>query len=99
MHHGNDKRNKNEHHLYEIRDRQRNGLYKYGICGKPLNKDGSPPRANEQVSLFNRVVVWSRFFANILLKGIKGRRKAEEIEDQYINEFKKEYGHKPPGND
>lgn len=99
MYHGNDKRNKNEHHLYEIRDRQRDGLYKYGICGKPLNKDGSSPRANEQVSLFNRVVGWSRFFANVLLKGIKGRRKAEEIEDEYINRYAKEHGHKPPGND
>ena len=99
MHHGNDKRNQNEHHLYEIRDRQRNGLYKYGICGKPLNKDGPSPRANEQVSLFNRVAGWSRFFANILLTGIRGRRKAEEIEDEYINQYKKEHGHKPPGND
>lgn len=99
MSHGNDKRNENDHHLYEINDRVRRGLYKYGICGRPLNKDGSSPRANEQVSLFNKVVGWSRFFARILLTGIPGRERAQEIENEYIERYRKEHGYKPPGND
>lgn len=99
MHHGNDHRNENEHHLYEINDRERKRLYKYGICGRPLNEDGSSPRANEQVSLFNKVVGWSRFFAKVLIKGISGRKKAEDIENEYIGDYLKKHGKKPPGND
>lgn len=99
MPHGNDHRSDNDHHLYEINDRERKGLYKYGICGRPLNKDGTSPRANEQVSLFNRVVGWSRFFARILLTGISGRKKAEEIEDNYIEAYRKKHGTPPPGNE
>lgn len=99
MHHGNNHKNKNDHHLYQINDRERKGIYKYGICGRPLNEDGSSPRANEQVSLFNKVVGWSRFFAQIILKGITGRKKAEETEDEYIDAYFKKHGHKPPGNE
>jgi hypothetical protein len=98
MGHGNSYKNNNKHHLYEIHDRERKGLYKYGISGLPLNKDGSSPRANEQVSLFNRLVGWSRFFAVVLLRGIMGRKKASEKEDQYINAYKLKHGQKPPGN-
>jgi hypothetical protein len=97
--HGNSLDNENDHHLYAINDRERGGLFKYGISGQPLNEDGSSPRANSQVNLFNRVVGWSRFFAKVLLKGIAGRRKAEEIENQYIDEYKSKNGFPPPGND
>lgn len=98
MTHGNDKRNNHEHHLYAINDRERGGVFKYGICGRPLNKDGTSPRANEQVSLFNKVVGWSRFFAQILITGIQGRKRASEIEEEYIDSFRETHGHKPPGN-
>ena len=99
MSHGNSKENQREHHLYGINDRERRGLYKYGICGRPLNEDGSSPRAEEQVRLFNKVVGWARFFAEILLTGIPGRKRAEEIETQYIEGYKSKYGHKPSGNE
>jgi hypothetical protein len=39
-----------------------------------------------------------RFFATILQTGIKGRKQAEEIEDEYILAYKKKYGENPPGN-
>ena len=43
--HANSHENDAEHHLYEIFDVERNAVYKYGICGKPLLPDGtSPPR-------------------------------------------------------
>ena len=96
--HGNSHDNREEHHLYEIRDRERKAIFKYGISGKPLNADGTSARANAQVRLFNKVAGWSRFFANILLTGIKGRKRAEEIEDEYISDYEKRYGEKPPGN-
>lgn len=95
--HGNSKKSKRPHHLYEIRDQKKNDVYKYGICGKPLNKDGSLPRANKQVSLFNTVVGWMWFFARILLTDIPGRKRAREIEDAYIDKYRKKHGPPPPG--
>ncbi len=96
--HGNSKKSKRPHHLYAIEDREKKTTFKYGICGRPLNKDGSSPRANEQVNLFNRVAGWLRFFASILLKDISGRTKAEEIESAYIDEYEAKHGKKPDGN-
>lgn len=97
--HANSHENDADHHLYEIFDVERNDVCKYGICGKPLNPDGSSSRANEQVSLFNRIVGgMTRFFATVLLTGIPGRKRAEEIEDEYINAYKKKHGRNPTGN-
>lgn len=96
--HKNSYENMDEHHLYEIIDSEEKIVYKYGICGRPLNKDGSSPRANEQVTIFNRLVGYIRFFANILLIGINGRLKAKEIEDEYIDRFEKKHGRRPRGN-
>lgn len=66
--HGNFNDNDAEHHLYEIYDQERDDIYKYGICGDPLNKDGSSPRANTQVKEFNRAFGWLRFLARVLLR-------------------------------
>lgn len=96
--HANSHENDAEHHLYQIFDVERDDIFKFGICGKPLNPDGSSPRANEQVTLFNKVVGMVRFFAEILKTGIPGRKRAEEIEDEHIDEFEKKHGRKPPGN-
>jgi hypothetical protein len=87
-----------EHHLYEIVDQKTDTVFKYGICGRRLTKDGSSPRANEQVNLFNRLAGWARYFASIILTGIPGRKKAEEIEEEYIEQFKEQYGSRPDGN-
>jgi hypothetical protein len=82
--HGNSNENEAEHHLYEIRDRRLGVVYKYGICGKPLLKDGTSPRANEQVNYLNRAMQWSCFFAEIVLIGIPGRATAKQVENEYI---------------
>lgn len=94
--HGNSKKNDNLHHLYEIVDKEIEDTYKYGISGEPLLKDGSSSRANRQVTLFNKVAGWLRFFARILLKDIEGREKALEIEKEYIEEYKRKNDGKPP---
>jgi hypothetical protein len=73
-------------------------VYKYGICGDPLHPDGSSPRANRQVREFNRVVDALRFIAHILLTGIPGRKRAEEIEDEYVGRYEAEHGRRPRGN-
>jgi hypothetical protein len=51
--HGNAHENHAKHHLYEIFDVERDNVFKYGISGKPLNEDGTSPRAMEQVTLYN----------------------------------------------
>lgn len=96
--HANSHDNDARHHLYEIFDVERDNIFKYGICGKPLNADGSSPRANEQVALFNRVVGMVRFFARVLLVDIDGRKRAEGIETEHVTAFREKYGHNPPGN-
>lgn len=96
--HGNSPENDALHHLYEIHDRAAGDVYKYGICGKPLNKDGTSPRANAQVNYLNRAVRWACFFAKILLTGIPGRAKAEQLEDEYIDKYEAENGRRPSGN-
>ena len=96
--HANSHENDALHHLYAIFDVERNTIYKYGICGKPLNSDGSSPRANEQTKVYNRVVGMVRFFSFILLVEIDGRKLAEEIEREYIDAFCKKNGFNPRGN-
>ena len=73
-----------EHHLYEIVDQKTNTVFKYGICGRVLNKDGSSPRANEQVNLFNRLAGWARYIARInrtvqRKKWFASRRKSRKV--------------------
>jgi URI fold toxin 2 len=96
--HANSHENDALHHLYEIFDVERGYVFKFGICGKPLLEDGSSIRANEQVALFNRVVGMSRFFPSVLVIDIQGRKKAEEIEEDFICNFIEKYGFNPPGN-
>jgi URI fold toxin 2 len=96
--HANSHDNDALHHLYEIFDVERDAVFKYGISGRPLLSDGSSPRADEQINLYNRVVGMKRFFARIILTDIEGRKTAEIIENEYISSFISIYGEKPKGN-
>jgi hypothetical protein len=96
--HGNFYENDADHHLYEIHDVERNDVYKYGICGDPLNPDGTSPRANAQLRDYNRAFGWIRFLAKILLTGIPGRREAKRIENEFIAAYEEKHGIPPPGN-
>ncbi len=40
-------------HLYEIFDNEEAKTFKYGISSESLNSNGTSPRANKQVNLFN----------------------------------------------
>ncbi len=93
--HGNEKRNPKPHHLYEIRDKVDNDVFKYGISADPIEEDGYSNRMRKQVNLGNLFVGWLRFFARILRRNIPGREKAEDIEQDYIDEYEKKYGRKP----
>ena len=96
--HGNSLNSQNVHHLYQIIDIQEDDVFKYGISGEPLLKNGTSERANELVNLFNLVVNRIRFYAEVLLTDIRGRTEAEKLEKQYIDEYEKKYGRKPRGN-
>jgi hypothetical protein len=96
--HGNNHKNDKEHHLYEIYDKEDEEIYKYGISDKPIGKDGLSSRLRDQLALFNNVVGWLRFVGEIILTGIAGRKKAEDIEDEYIDKHEEEHGHRPRGN-
>jgi hypothetical protein len=51
MPHRNSYENEELHHLYEIIDRGKdNDVFKYGICCKPIDSDGTSSRMREQVN-------------------------------------------------
>jgi hypothetical protein len=39
-----------------------------------------------------------RFFAEVLIRGIIGKEKAREMEDQHVDEYRQEHGRNPRGN-
>ena len=41
---------------------------------------------------------WLRFFAQILLLDIPGKKEAKRIEEEHIQNYKKQHGKKPRGN-
>ncbi|WP_424406653.1 hypothetical protein [Pasteurella sp. PK-2025] len=51
--HGNSKDSTKTQHLYEIYDVETGDVLKTGISGSSLNKNGTSPRANRQVSKLN----------------------------------------------
>ncbi|PSR11931.1 MAG: hypothetical protein DA408_13530 [Bacteroidetes bacterium] len=96
--HGNSKKNSKDHHLYEIVDRIDDDIVKYGISAGEVDADGYSSRMREQVNFANIFVGWARFFARIILYGIKGRAKAEKIEQDHIASYTKKQGRRPRGN-
>jgi hypothetical protein len=96
--HGNSNLNSKEHHLYEIIDKKDMDIVKYGISADELTEEGKSPRAERQIKNMNIFVGWIRYFARILVTGIPGRKKAKEIENEYIDSYLEKNGKKPRGN-
>ena len=92
------KRTKKKHHLYAIYDNEEEDIFKYGISDKPIRKDGTSKRMREQVNFLNRAVGWVRYIAKILIRGIPGKVKAREIEDQHVDTYREKHGRNPRGN-
>jgi RHS repeat-associated protein len=78
--HGNDRRSNRPQHMYEIDDKEVGEVMKTGISGRPLNKNGTSPRANRQVNDLNRHYGSDRFDSRVVEKDIPGRQKALELE-------------------
>lgn len=99
MPHRNSYENEELHHLYEIIDRGKdNDVFKYGICCKPIDRDGTSSRMREQVNALNRIDKWHRFFARIIVRDIPGKREARKQEKDYIQKYINERGERPRGN-
>ncbi len=97
--HGNKKDNPKLYHLYEIIDKETEDTFKYGISGDPISKeDNLSKRVREQISMGNLYVGWLRYYGRILLKHIKGNRKAREIENRYLEEYFTDHKRYPVGN-
>ncbi|MEM6319655.1 MAG: hypothetical protein AAF960_18425 [Bacteroidota bacterium] len=96
--HGNSVKNTNAHHLYEIIDIQENDTFKFGISHDPIEADGLSKRLKDQISLYNVVAGFVRFFARILIKNIPNRKEALRIEKQHIQAYKDKHNRKPRGN-
>lgn len=97
--HGNSNDNNQEHHIYEIYDREFKDVYKYGESGKPLTKDGNSPRGILQARELNRAVRWPRFLCRVIMTGISGKAEAKRIEQEFIDDYSALHGYVPPGND
>ncbi len=96
--HGNDKRSTKPQHVYQIFDWFFKIVFKYGISGSQLNKDGSSTRANSQVNQKNKDENEIRYSAEVLQTNIENREKALEIEKQLVTEFFEKTGLPPQGN-
>ena len=96
--HGNSHENQELHHLYAIDDLENNDVFKYGISDDPIEEDGLSKRMRQQLDLYNLIAGCLRFVGRILKVNILGRKKAEEIEREYVEEYYKKYGRYPKGN-
>ena len=63
-----------------------------------IDEDGSSQRMREQVDYLNRAVGWLRYFAEILIRGITGKAKARQIEDDHVDAYREKHGRNPRGN-
>lgn len=94
--------NDKPYHLYVIYDHQRHSIYKFGICGRPLRKNGSSPRLVEQLNNYNRPDFDKgvRFTGRILQKDIEGIIRAYIAEDDMMDFFRaKNNDELPRGNE
>lgn len=96
--HGNSNDNNKPHHLYEIRDSVDDDVFKYGISHDLIDEEGQSNRMKVQVNFLNLGVNWLRFFAQILLLNLPGKKEAKRIEEEHIQNYKKQNGKRPRGN-
>ncbi|PEY99128.1 hypothetical protein CN326_23445 [Bacillus sp. AFS018417] len=81
----NSKASKKRQHGYEIYDRYSGDVVKVGISGKKLNKNGTSPRANQQVNDWNRRAGKEQYAARVVVKNIKNRQLALNWERNWTN--------------
>ena len=85
--HGNSAASVRAQHRYEIVDAKTGEVYKTGISGQKLNKNGSSPRANQQVNQLNKNES-GRYRADVKETGVPGRAAALEREKAATRELR-----------
>jgi URI fold toxin 2 len=90
--------NDEPHHVYEIRDKQDDDTFKYGISSDPIGADGLSKRIRIQLNILNIVDNWERFYAVILVENIESRVEAKKIESKFIKTYRLKKGRNPKGN-
>ena len=98
MIHGNSNQSHRPQHLYEIRDKQEDTVFKYGISDNPIDEDGLSKRIRNQLIILNLAAGWERYYGLVLHQDIDGREAARKLEKQYIEAYQEKYGLKPRGN-
>ncbi|EGW39338.1 RHS repeat-associated core domain-containing protein [Desulfosporosinus sp. OT] len=78
--HGNSKLSTKVQHGYEIFENETGDVVKTGISERPLNKNGTSPRANSQVNSFNNAAGFDKYGANVVAPYIPGRQAALDWE-------------------
>jgi RHS repeat-associated protein len=78
--HGNSRLSTTLQHRYEIYETASGDVVKTGISGRPLNANGTSPRANLQVNAFNRAQGAGKYAARVAEPGIAGRQAALQAE-------------------
>lgn len=96
--HGNSKLNRNLHHLYEIRDKEFDDIFKYGISAEPIGADGLSKRMRVQISFLNLAVGWKRYKGHIIIENIPDRITAWDLENEHIEAYRRIFGIRPRGN-
>ena len=96
--HGNSKKSNKPQHLYAIVDTTDGSIYKYGISGGKLNKNGTSGRANTQANKLNKAANFKRYRPVVLHSNIANREIALTMEYSYVYGYKQVHGSKPIGN-
>jgi len=92
-------------HGYRIIDTKTGDVHKYGVSGGKLNKNGTSPRANRQVSELNKKAGSNRYVAEVVKKDVKGtatktaRQRILEWEWGKTKSYNLSKGKNPKGND
>jgi len=96
--HGNSKKSKKKHHIYRIYDTFEHDVYKYGISGVRLRRNGKSGRLEGQLRKLNRPIS-DRYNGIILYRNVPGRMAALAIELRLVNDYARENnGSGPRGN-
>lgn len=95
---GNSKKSQRPQHVYRIDDRLEFDIYKFGISGGALNRNGSSRRANTQANQLNRPLSFKRYEPEVMFRQVPGRLAALAIEKSLVCAYNKRKGRNPIGN-
>jgi hypothetical protein len=95
---GNSKKSRKKQHVYKIDDVLKFDVFKYGISGAALNKNGSSRRANTQANKLNIGIAFKQFVPKVIYKNIPGRVAALAIEKSLVCAYNRRNGENPIGN-